>query len=137
MKTYHGTSNSISNEILIKGVDFSKGGGELGQGFYVGDLLHQACAWAWNKYKKEYSVLVFNLNDEDFLKLNIDVLDSEQASRLRCRLRAEKKQHTYIRGVDAIWSPVVGKRIPNFNQIKFESSSREFIKSTNKEKWKM
>ena len=135
MKTYHGTSKTYSRSILQNGIDFTKGGGELGQGFYVGDLLHRACAWAWNKYGNDSSVIVFDLNDSEFLKLNLEILDSIQATELRGRIRKQNGTRKYVRGVDAIWAPIVGQKIPYFNQIKFESSAKQFLTNTKISKW--
>lgn len=128
MIMYHGTSETDAQQI-ISNVDTSKGGGELGKGFYVGDLLHRACAWAWHKYKKDFKVVSFDINDNEFLEQDIVVLDAKEAGNLRSWLRKKNKKRTWEKGVAAIWAPVVGNRIPNFNQIKFEKNGELFINS--------
>lgn len=125
---YHGTSKKDAQQIILK-IDTSKGGGELGKGFYVGDLLHRACAWAWHKHKEDFNVVSFDINDNEFLEQDIVVLDAKEASNLRSWLRKKNKQRTWEKGVAAIWAPVVGNRIPNFNQIKFEENGEVFINS--------
>ena len=51
MKRYHGTDD-ISAQYILEGlIDVTKGGGELGQGFYVANLAHKAATWAYHKGK--------------------------------------------------------------------------------------
>jgi len=39
IKTFHGTSDKIAEELVNGRIDVSIGGGEMGQGFYLGDKL--------------------------------------------------------------------------------------------------
>lgn len=137
MLTYHGTSKQNAKDIIDNGVNISLGGGELGKGFYVGDLLHRAAAWAWNKYNSDLSVLIFDVDDSEFLKLDLLVLDFNEAYELRKRLKRKGLTRKYSKGVDAIWAPIVGQKIPYFNQIKFEKSGKCFIDSVPKMEWKI
>lgn len=67
---YHGTDATSALTIASHKIDVTKGGGELGQGFYVGSLLHKAFAWAYNKSSKQKGKVVeFNINDDDFLQV--------------------------------------------------------------------
>lgn len=136
MITYHGTSHEYATDIINNGVDITRGGGELGQGFYVGDLFHKAIAWAWNRHHEEASVIIIEFNDDEFINLNLCSLNAEEASSLRYCIKRSKGQYSFSKGVDAIWAPIVGQRFPYFNQIKFEASGKVFIDSVVKKEWK-
>ena len=65
-KSYHGSSPAIIQNILTHGISVNCGGGELGKGFYTGEHLHEAKAWAYHKTKsKKQNVIEFEQNDED------------------------------------------------------------------------
>ena len=67
-KSYHGTSPQIIDDIFTSGISVSLGGGELGQGFYTGEHLHEAKVCAYQKTKsKKNNVIEFEHNDEDIL----------------------------------------------------------------------
>jgi hypothetical protein len=42
MEQYHGANKHFSNDIATGNIDVNRGGGELGEGFYTGDLAHTA-----------------------------------------------------------------------------------------------
>ena len=52
MEQYHGTDKKNALDIINGKLSVSKGGGELGQGFYAGDINYEAHNWAWHKYGK-------------------------------------------------------------------------------------
>lgn len=134
MKRYHGTDEDSAQLIMGGRIDVERGGGELGQGFYVGNLAHQAFAWAYRKGKRfggRYGVIQFNIDDRAFYLLQRLNLKRSQAAAKRLQMRNEGTQRTYIFGVDAVIAPIVGGRyIPNFTQIKFEGDiGKVFINS--------
>lgn len=139
MKRYHGTDKDSAEQIMRNNINVRQGGGELGQGFYVGNLAHQAFAWAYRKGKRfgrGYGVIQFNIDDRAFYLLQRLYLKRSQAAAKRLQMRNEGTQKTYIFGVDAVIAPIVGGRyIPNFTQIKFEGDiGQDFINATYKRK---
>lgn len=135
MKRYHGT-NLKSVQKILKNIDITCGGGELGKGFYVGNLAHQAFAWAYHKglrYKDGYKVICFLIDKVHFNTLNRKYLSRQEARNNRALVRKNHTQKSYIYNVDAVISPIVGKYIPHFTQIKFESTKGQiFINATTK-----
>lgn len=134
MKRYHGTDKDSAEQIMRNNINVRQGGGELGQGFYVGNLAHQAFAWAYHKGERfggRYGVIQLNIDDRAFYLLQRLYLKRSQAAAKRLQMRDEGAQRTYIFGVDAVIAPVVGGRyIPNFTQIKFEGDiGKVFINS--------
>ena len=68
MYLYHG-SDEVTVKSLINGkIDVTKGGGEIGRGFYLGDMLHVAKAWAWNKHDSKV-VLEVEVHQNDIKSL--------------------------------------------------------------------
>lgn len=132
MEQYHGTNTISANLIANGNIDVNRGGGELGKGFYTGDLKHQAFIWAWHQYQQDKSVVVINFNDEDFLGLNPLCLDVFTTHRYRRNIRNTRTTRTYMFEENAVWSPVVGREYYIFNQIKFESiDSQDFLNDVN------
>lgn len=137
MKRYHGTDEDSAEHIMRNNINVRQGGGELGQGFYVGNLAHQAFVWAYYKGKRvgrRYGVIQFNIEDRAFNQLQRLYLTRHQAAGKRLQMRDEGSQRTYIFEVDAVIAPVVGGRyIPHFTQIKFEGDiGQDFINATYK-----
>lgn len=121
MEQYHGTNSQSANNISNGHISVNLGGGELGMGFYTGDLSYQAFNWAWHKYKQDKAVVKFSMDDNEFLNLNPLCLDLHSTHRFRRRIKNNGQTRTYIFDQNAIWAPVVGRHLHNFNQIKFES----------------
>ena len=125
MEQYHGTNTNNATNLASGFVDVTQGGGELGQGFYTGDLMHEAFNWAWHQYQRDKAVVQFTIPDAGFLALNVYCPDIHATQRYRGLIRANGETRTYLFHKDAIWAPVVGKHFSNFNQIKFESKRSE------------
>lgn len=120
MEVYHGTSRLAASDIKKNGIK-SLGGGELGKGFYVGNLLYKAFIWATQTNGMgNATIICFNLNDDDFLGLDPLVLDRDTAIDIRKQIKATEKQRNYLFDRNAIWTDVVGENHPGFEQIKFE-----------------
>lgn len=133
MKRYHGTRKDFAETICGNNIDMTRGGGELGQGFYVGNLAHKAYSWAWHKHKKEFSVIEFDMDRAEFNKLDTLYLSRESARRKRWFIRTIRKSRNFLFGYDAVWSPVVGRETTNFHQTKFESDkAKTFLCNTKK-----
>lgn len=125
MEQYHGTNTNRANSISLGQIDVTTGGGELGQGFYTGDLSHEAFNWAWHKYKRDKAVVKLTLNDDDFLNLNPMCFNLYETHIHRRRIKESGQTRTYRFSANVIWAPVVGKHIPNFSQFKYESNNAE------------
>jgi uncharacterized protein YneR len=85
--TFHGTSAEFASDLVSGKVDTSTGGGELGQGFYVGTELHVAKAWAKQKFDCE-TVVEFKMNEEDFWGFDIEALSLSEAIEQRESIKA-------------------------------------------------
>lgn len=133
MESYHGTSSAHAAQLQAGNVDVALGGGELGQGFYTGEYLYLAKAWALHvSGDKQKNVVQFASNDNDFVCLDLVILEYEAAFAIRKCIKKHGLTRTYKINFDAIWSPIVGKRGINGNQIKWESKTAEVLLNSNK-----
>lgn len=129
MKMYHGT-DAQSAEQILKQIDVTRGRGELGQGFYVGNFRHKAYSWAYHKSNgQNYSVVQFDFCDCALFKLNYRYFSRKA---LRC-WRQTGKMHKY--NCDMVWAPVMGAYVPGFEQMKFEDTNAStcLLKQTKKQ----
>jgi len=127
-KSYHGSSPTIIQDILQQGISVNLGGGELGKGFYTGEHLHEAKAWAYHKTKtKKNNVIEFEHNDDDVLELDIKNIKAPEANRIRYKLKKYNQTRTFIFNVDLVWSPIVGTDRVNGIQYKWESDKAEAL----------
>lgn len=106
---YHGSDEITIEKLLESDIDVSLGGGEIGQGFYRGDKMHVAKAWAFNKHSSE-SVLEIKVKEDKFWDMNPHTLTYEEACNIRKYIRKIKKQRTYKFYENVVWSPLVGNQ---------------------------
>lgn len=132
MIRYHGTDKNYVQDICNGKIDPTRGGGELGQGFYVGNLAHQAFAWAWQRYGTNYTVIKFDIDDAQYLKLSVKWINRQRALEKWKELKRLNTTQVFQYNKDVVWSPLLGGNISNFYQIKFENSAKKFINSTTK-----
>lgn len=125
MEQYHGTNSLYAASIVVGQVNVNLGGGELGKGFYTGDLLHKACDWAWHQYQTDKAVVGFTLNDDDFLNLDPHCPNYSTTERYRMFIKSRAETRTYLFNENALWAPVVGRNFQDFNQIKYETKTAE------------
>lgn len=123
MRYYHGTS-SHNAAILSRGtVDVTRGGGELGRGFYTGGFLHEAKAWAFHvSDSKQRNVVAFDTEDVEVEALDIEILDHRAASLRRFHIKQKEKTRSYLFGKDMVWAPIVGSDRVSGDQYKWESA---------------
>jgi hypothetical protein len=124
--SFHGTSSGIAQKLCNNNISVALGGGELGRGFYSGELLHEAKAWAKHRfgdYKK--NVVVLTHRDDDFFSLDSLVMNANQASLKRLYIRSRQQARTYLFNVDLVWAPIVGSSRVSGEQYKWESSVSE------------
>ena len=122
--TYHGTSDSSANDLLDGRIDISKGGGELGQGFYLGTALHVAKAWAKQMHDCE-TVIEFQIDDNDFWNFDIQSLNEIEAIEHRSIIRARGETRSFKFNKDIVWGPIVGGPKVYSDQHKWESPNGE------------
>ena len=118
---HHGTAEIIAKELQQGKIKTNAGGGELGQGFYMGDQLWVAKSWAKNRHPNNPSTLKITISEDDLLKLSIDILNRTDALRLRREIKRRSQTRTYQHGYDVIWSPIVGSTRIDADQYKYES----------------
>lgn len=125
---YHGTSTANATKIRAGNIDVTKGGGELGQGFYTGERLWLAKQWATGRYdSRQNNVVQFDVSDADVQALNIQIYDGRSATLIRGNIRRSGQTRTYNFGYDMIWSPIVGKETITCDQHKWESLRAETL----------
>jgi len=118
---FHGTSKQTASNLKLGNIDRTLGGGELGQGFYLGDLLWVAKTWAHNRHGNDSAVLLVEVPDTSFNALSIELLSRTDALTLRKKIKAGNATRTYVHGFDVLWSPIVGTTSIEADQYKYES----------------
>lgn len=125
---YHGTASSIAVDLAAGQVDVAQGGGELGRGFYAGEHLHLAKAWAVQRYgDRKNNVVEFDVPDPQIVQLNVVYLDGPTATSYRTNIRTGGTTRTHTFGYDMVWSPIVGKSSIVGEQFKWESTASESL----------
>lgn len=122
--TFHGTTETHADKLIEGKVDVSLGGGELGQGFYLGTALHVAKAWAVQMHKSE-SVVEFQFDDDEFWNFDIQGLTEIEAIGYRSNIRASGQTRNYKFNKDIVWGPIVGGPKVYSDQYKWESKNGE------------
>lgn len=103
-------------------VDVTRGGGELGRGFYTGEHLHEAKAWSFHVTRdKQQNVVEFDSPDALVEGLEIAFLEHGTASLRRSTIKRAGATRTHLFGVDLVWSPIVGTERASGDQYKWES----------------
>lgn len=124
--SFHGTNENGATQILTNGVSVTLGGGELGLGFYTGNLLHAAKAWAFHRQEgKPGKVVIVSTKNEKKMCLDFVYFDFHEATRLRKEIKKKNETHKYLLHRDLVISPIVGKVIPDSEQSKWESKTSE------------
>lgn len=118
---YHGTSKQVASDLQLGKIGRTLGGGELGQGFYLGEMLWVAKAWAHNCHLNDAAVLKVDVPDSSFNVLSIEVMSRIEALALRKEIKANITTRTYVHHRDVIWSPIVGTTRVEADQYKYES----------------
>jgi hypothetical protein len=124
MDMYHGTDRKTTQKLAGGAIDVTKGGGELGEGFYCGDILWRAKQWSVLSFNNP-SVLKLEVDDDEFLAQNPLMLNKSEAVAKRAEIKQAGATRSYKFNENAIWSPVVGIPSDDFNQIKWESPAAQ------------
>lgn len=128
MIVFHGTDTTSANSI-VKKIDVTKGGGELGRGFYVGENIALAASLAKGKFGSNSKVVKFDINDSEFIKLDIKTLNRTQyVYRTWQSLLRRNKAFSHLYNTDVICAPFA---TINFSyQYKFETPLAETVINT-------
>jgi hypothetical protein len=118
---YHGTSTQVASDLQLGKIDRTLGGGELGQGFYLGEMLWVAKSWAHNRHLNDAAVLKVDVPDSSFNVLSVELMSRTDALALRKKIKATSTTRTYVHGFDVLWSPIVGTTRVEADQYKYES----------------
>lgn len=130
ISTFHGTADDYADALVRGEVNTALGGGELGQGFYLGTALHVAKAWAVQMHGCE-SVVEFQFDDNDFWGFDIECLTEIEALEYRAIIKSKGLTRTYRFLKDLVWSTIVGGPKIYSDQHKWESLKGEsFLNST-------
>ena len=128
MFTFHGTSANVASSLAAGGVSVALGGGELGLGFYTGEHLHEAKAWAVHQSgDRQRNVVMFDLPENELEQLSVTLLDHRTAALRRAELKASGQTRTFHFGVDMVWAPIVGSDRATGDQHKWESATSEML----------
>lgn len=128
MRSYHGTSSVSAVAIAHGAVNVTRGGGELGRGFYSGEHLHEAKAWAFHQSgDKRRNVIEFETPDTDVENLSIKLLDHGTAILTRHRLRNTATTRVHLFNYDMVWAPIVGSERASGDQYKWESQAAQTL----------
>ncbi|MBK1884697.1 hypothetical protein JIN85_19960 [Luteolibacter pohnpeiensis] len=128
MESYHGTSSANAAALTSGVIDVTLGGGELGRGFYSGEHLHEAKAWAFHTSGDRTSNVVKLATEDDQVEaLDLKLMDAGSAGLARYRIRTAGETRTFVFGHDMIWSPIVGSEKVSGDQYKWESDTSALL----------
>lgn len=129
MIVFHGTNASAAAAIAGPPpcIDVTRGSGELGQGFYVGDSISLAVAWAKGRFGAiEGKVVQIDVDNSAYATLNILVIQRRRYVWWHWKYLAFKKTRaTHMSGYDAVCAPFA--TLDMSIQIKFESVAAEKV----------
>lgn len=131
MELYHGTSNISALAIIgpPPDVDVTKGGGELGRGFYLGSEPSLAAALAKGNPRINPGLLKFTIDEAAYVKLNILIIKKRgYLAEKWHRLIRSRTTRTFLYHADVVVAPFA--MIDVAHQYKFESSAAETLLNT-------
>jgi hypothetical protein len=127
--SYHGGLSSHITDIIQGNVDVTLGGGELGQGFYLGERSYVAFAWAKQKSEmnnhEDYAVAQFIMDEAQVSCFSIKSFSKGEALDEKAMIKQQNQTRTYTFGVDMVQSPIIGGGGKNALQYKWESSNAQ------------
>jgi len=127
MFLYHGTSQAVAVQLSNNPtlVDVSKGGGELGRGFYAGDHIALAAAWARGRNQGNVGVLEITIDPSAYVSLAIKALNWHQVVSTWNQLKKQGTTRTYLFNWDLVHGPLA--TMQHATQHKFESAAAEGV----------
>ncbi|QOK91526.1 hypothetical protein HF908_08565 [Ralstonia pseudosolanacearum] len=130
---YHGGARTSIEQIAASKIDTELGGGELGQGFYVGNYGHEASAWARHVAEgKKPTVVELQVNNSRAASLKKHELSWLRAKEHAIAIAKADTRRTHIFNVDVVAAPIVGKNFKDTpTQLKWEGTkSAAFLNSS-------
>lgn len=131
---YHGGALSSIQEIAANKIDTRLGGGELGQGFYIGNYGHEASAWARHVAEgRKPSVVELEVSNFEGAGLTKQELSWLRAKEHAISIAKTDTRRTHVFNVDVVAAPIVGKNFRDTpDQLKWEGkNSAVFLNSSN------
>jgi len=131
---YHGGALSSIQQITENKIDTKLGGGELGQGFYMGNYGHEASAWARHVAEgQKPSVVELEVNNSVAAGLKKQELSWLLAKEHAIKIAKADTRRTHVFNVDVVAAPIVGKNFRDTpTQLKWEGAkSSLFLNSPN------
>jgi hypothetical protein len=129
MKLFHGTNVAGANSIVgpPQAADVTKGGGELGRGFYTGDNLSLAVAWAAGRHgPSSAKVIEIDIDNSAYAALNIKIIQKwKHVFQFWRYLIKNSAVSTHLFGYDVVCAPFA--TISMSHQVKFESTAAEGV----------
>ena len=136
---FHGTDPQTAASLIKHKVDVSRGGGEFGQGFYMGTSKRLAKRRAFHKTEghlgsaklamdsNKSNTFVVSINLTELQKYFFNIKYDKVGSKLLYeKIKKKRAQSTYKLGQDFIMGSVVGTgRYFDVLQFKFESSNSQ------------
>jgi hypothetical protein len=125
MTVYHGTTLRTAQSLatLPCPVSVSKGGGELGQGFYTGESIALAASWARGRFGAQGKVLEITIDNSMYVSLNVLTLSGPRVVSIWNQLQTSGTTRTHRFGYDVVYGPLA--TYPHAGQHKFESAAGE------------
>jgi hypothetical protein len=125
MIRYHGTDQASAQQIITH-IDVTRGGGELGRGFYVGENISLAAARAKGKHNNNFAVVQFDINKAAYIKLDIKILKTRQFVVRQWKSFFDRKiTKSYLYDCDVVCAPYATFEFSY--QYKFESTAGEVV----------
>lgn len=131
MEEYHGTDKNTLKSLLKGNIDVGLGGGELGRGFYTGEHLYVAKAWAKQRHNLNAAVLKIDVADYTVLNCNPISLDREETLEVKKSIKKGNMQRSFLFNRNIVWSPIVGNKKLLGNQSKWESLNSQNLLNSN------
>ena len=126
MVVFHGTDQISANKILNEKIDVTKGGGELGRGFYVGENVSLVASRAKGKNQNDFAVIEFNVDNSEYIRLNIKNIGRRELVYKQWQSFFKRNiTRTFLSGFDVICAPYA--TFDFSNQFKFESKAGEDV----------
>lgn len=129
MVVFHGTDTNCANSILLK-VDVTKGGGELGRGFYAGESIGLAASFAQGRFPGNHKVVKLEIDESAFVNLRIKIIKRiEFVYRTWQSLLRRRKASSFLFNFDVVQGPFATLEFSY--QYKFETADAESVLNNN------
>jgi hypothetical protein len=126
MTVYHGTTLRAARSLAASPcpVSVTRGGGELGQGFYTGESIALAASWARGRFgARSSATLEITIDNSMYVKLNILTLSGLRVVSTWNQLQTSGTTRSHRFGYDVVYGPLA--TYPHAAQHKFESAAAE------------